>query len=341
MTTMRQTMTKFFFSLIIIFLFSFKCLCQNEGDKKISTLFYELNRQDLDNQRLAKISEMLKSNSPDIAVLAGIKNLEELKKIKSAVITYDHISFDENDKEDLLVFFSKIKPENLSYVKGEYKIRNDKKNSEDTLETKSFIVAKFAVQNYVFYVISGKVKDQTPHSEYNQFDMRRYEIRQLRYVFDKIQKADPEANILILANLNDSCEMSTVKEIYARKYGYKKRVFDIRPIDKLKTTWTYWEQNSDEYIRSSYALMSYNMLPELIRDNTKIVLRDDWLSISPHRPIYISFIASEMQEYSDKYLAAIYENSIYSEIAAHFEKDKIIGEKPKRKSPETEKKKKK
>lgn len=341
MTTTRQTMTKLFFSLIILFSFFFKCLCQNDEEKKISALFFELNREEVDSQRLEKISEMLTSNSPDIAVLSGIKNLEDLKKIKSAVIAYDHISFDENDKEDLLVLFTKIKPENLSYVKGQYKIKNDKKNTEDTLETKNFIVAKFAVQDYSFYVISAKVKDQTSHPEYNQFDMRRYEIRQLRYVFDKIQKTEPEANILILANLNDTCEMSTVKEIYARKYGYKKRVFDIRPIDKLKTTWTYLEQNSDEYIRSSYALMSYNMLPELIRDNTKIVWRDDWLSISPHRPIYISFIASEMQEYSDKYLAAIYENSIYSEIAAHFEKDKIIGEKPKRKSPETEKKKKK
>ncbi|HRR05695.1 MAG TPA: hypothetical protein P5105_00285 [Victivallales bacterium] len=320
--------------ILIVVIFPVISVFSQNQTHNISILFYDLSMKNLDDQKIKSISETIEKSQCEIAIFAAISNQEILKKIITSNSSFKYRIYDRNLKNDILLLISKIKPQKFSIEIKEYKIKNDKNNNDEILKTKPFIITKFMVENYEFYTICASVKDKTPVPEFNQFDMRRYEIRQLRYIFDDIIKEEPEANILILGNLNDTCDMSTVKEIYARRYGNKKRLFDIRPIDKLKTTWTSWNQETDEYERICYALCSYHMLPELIREESQIIWNDDWLSISNNRPLLLKFTTTEMQEFSDKYLNAIYPNSIYSEIAAHFEKDKLIGEKAKRKSPE-------
>ncbi len=307
-----------------------------ENDRNTSIMFFFLDKsEDLQASNKA-LDEILSKESPDIAIFAGVKNRRFLDAIITRNPSYKYSFLGESGAPEHLGLISILEPSECKLLQKSYKIKNDISGVEEEVQiSRGFLLAKFAIADYSFSILAAHLKDRSPHPDFNQFDMRRYEARQLRYSFDEIIKNAPDANVIIIGNFNDNCGMSPIKEIYARKYKNKKKLFDIRPIDDLRTSWTYWNQNSDEYERIFYAMTSLNMLSEIDRTKTKIVMNESWTKIFNNRPLLISLKANEMEEPSDSYVSAIYPNSIYSEIAAHFEKDKIIGEKPRRKSPKT------
>ncbi len=328
--------------LLAILILAFLVQARTKAEEaSFSALFFDLDASYGDAQaKLAGADKMLKEQGPDIAIFAGVEGRAFLDELKGRNGAYKFSFRARSAGPGGIVLLSKLAPGKCADVQRSYNIRNDRTGLEQSVESgRAFIRVDFAVSDYSFTLLAADVKDRTPHPELNQFDMRRYEIRQIRYVFDEIIKKKPDSNVLLVGNFNDTCDMSTVKEIYARRYGNKKRLFDIRPIDDLNTSWTSWSSDNDEYERTSYALASHSMLPELQRDGTRLLMRGDWPGFSRHRPLLLRFTAAEMEEYSDQYLAAIYPNSIYSERAAHFERERIIGEKPKRKPPTPPKKK--
>jgi hypothetical protein len=327
---MKTKTTKFFSVVVLLCLF----LAIGHTGETMSVGFFNLDGQKNFPDAAEILQKILNQENPDIAIFAGIKDREALNNIGKLNTSYTYSFFADSTPTKVLALISKIKPTTCELKKRSYKIKNDKTGGEEEIQVlKGFIDAKFAIGKYEFTLLVADLKDREPDAELNQFDMRRYEARQLRYIFDEIIKVKADANIIVVGNFNDTCEKSTIKEIYARKYKNQKRLFDLRPIDDLKTSWTHWEGASDEYERSSYALSSYSMLPEILTANTRIVRTDDWLKLSSHRPLIISFRTEDMQEFLDKDLANLYPNCIYSEQNFDYENNENIGEKPKRKSP--------
>jgi hypothetical protein len=302
---------------------------------KISIMFLGLDNKQTSANEINGVSALLSVESPDIAIFAEVKDKETLNSILSKNPSYRFSFFSDAGKPKHLALISKIAPDKCSLIEKKYKI-----DEKEVSVLRGFIAANFAIGNYKFTLIGAHLKNAEPHPEFNQFDMRRYEARQLRYIFDEIREKDPAANVVIVGNMNDTCDMSTIKEIYYRRYAVNKRLFDIRPLDDLRTSWTHWNAGSDEYERTSYAFANFAILPELIREETKIVRTKQWLELSTHRPVFLKFSTEDKEEYSKDYIAAIYPNSIYSEIAERFEEDKNVGEKLKRKPPQTDKPKK-
>lgn len=272
----------------------------------------------------------IKRNRAQIVVLAGIKDktaLIELQKSLEGFVFSNIIEAADNERH--LGVISKIKPEKYeSLTDIKYKIEETELPVQ-----RGFMHCVFNIEGYKFHLLAADLKDRTKDPKFNQTDMRRYEARQLRRLATEIIKENPENNLIILGNLNDTCGMAPIKEIYNRRFDIVKKLFDIRPIDSLKTSWTYWNTGTDDYERIDYAITTSSMLPELLREKTYISEDEQWPKASRHRPIVVTFTCKDAEHWSKEKLDEIFPNSIYEGTASHFDKDKPVGEKPKRNPP--------
>ncbi|MFZ2655136.1 MAG: hypothetical protein WAX69_09460 [Victivallales bacterium] len=269
----------------------------------------------------------LKLSGAEIIVLSGIKDAASADEIRKMLPGFKLTGKVEGaDKESIIAVISRISPDKFEALTDiKYKI-------EDTEMpvSKGFAHAVFSIDGYKFHLIGADLKDRRQHPEYNQTDMRRYEARQLRYLVNGISKAEPGSNILVVGNFNDTCGMSPLKELYNRRSGIEKRLFDIRPVDPMKTTWTSWNRETDDYERTDYALASFSMVTEIVRGKTTLVPTENWKKFLSHRPLLVTISCKDVDKPLKESLDKEYPHCIYSGEAAHFEEDREIGSKPER-----------
>ncbi len=277
--------------------------------------------------RSAIVKDLIGSNA-GIIVLSGVRDAASAEAIGKMLPEYGFLGKVEGaDRESVLAVFSKTKPEKFEALTDmKYKIED-----KEMPVSKGFAHCVFRIGDYSFHLVAADLKDRTLHPDFNQTDMRRYEARQLRYLVNDIAKAEPSANILVVGNLNDTCGMSPLKELYNRRSGIEKRLFDIRPLDRMKTTWTSWDRGSDEFERIDYALANFAMVSEIDRAGTAIIPSESWRKFPLHRPLVVAVSCRDAGKPSKEELDRIYPYSIYSGEAAHFEEDKEIGDRPERK----------
>jgi endonuclease/exonuclease/phosphatase family metal-dependent hydrolase len=269
--------------------------------------------------RKEAILKDLKASAAEIIVLSGVKDAGAAADIKKMLPGHDFFkTVESSDKGSILAVISKIKPEKFEAL-------TDFKYNIDEVEipvAKGFAHCIFNVNGYKFHLIAADLKDRQKHPEHNQTDMRRYEARQLRYLVNDICKREPDSNILLVGNLNDTCGMSPLKELYNRRSGMEKRLFDIRPLDSMKTAWTNWNMETDDFERIDYAMASFSMVSEIHRDKTAVIQTDNWKKASTHRPLLISVNCKEAEKPTKEYLDKNYPASIYSGESSHFEEDR-------------------
>ncbi|MFA6292215.1 MAG: endonuclease/exonuclease/phosphatase family protein [Victivallales bacterium] len=272
----------------------------------------------------------LKISGAEIIVLSGVKDAASAAEIKRTLTGYGFMQTVEgSDKGSVLAVISRIKPEKSEALTDiKYKI-----DEKEIPLSRGFAHCVFNVGGYKFHLVGADLKDRRKHPEFNQTDMRRYEARQLRYLVNDISKKEPDSNILVVGNLNDTCGMSPLKELYNRRSGIEKRLFDIRPTDSMKTTWTYWNRETDDFERIDYAMASFTMISEIVREKTEVLQTDSWEKDSPHRPLLINIRCKDADKPSKEDLDKNYPHCIYSGEATHFEEDREIGDKAERKKP--------
>ena len=89
----------------------------------------------------------------------------------------------------------------------------------------------------------------------------------------------------------------------------EKRLYDLRPADQSGLFWTHWWNRNDVYSRIDYAFASYALVPEIIRDKTKIVhLPEFWIFASDHRPILITLRTDNAQPLSGPEMEQLFPN---------------------------------
>lgn len=272
----------------------------------------------------------LRISGAEIIALSGLKDTASAAELKKLLPGYAFLQTVEgSDKESVIALISKIKPDKFEALTDiKYKI-----DDKEIPVSKGFAHCVFNVNGYKFHLVAADLKDRQKHPEFNQTDMRRYEARQLRYLINDISKKDPDSNILVVGNLNDTCGMSPLKELYNRRSGIEKRLFDIRPVDPMKTTWTFWNRETDDFERIDYALANFSMISEIVREKTAVIPTDTWKKASAHRPLLISIHCKDAEKPSKENLDKTYPSSIYSGEASHFEEDREIGGKTERKKP--------
>lgn len=291
------------------------CLLVQAKEKHIICGYYDISHpveKILTEQRQKILIEQLQNSEASILILAGIKDLEMLKKIQENMpgFTFAQI-VNAEDKENKIALLSKIKPEKYEALTNiKYNIKKDISLSVQ----RGFIHAVFNIAGYKFHLFGALLKDRTKHPLYNQTDMRRYEARKIRHIITDIIKSekDKPANILLLAGLNDTCGKSTVKAVYNRRFGNAKQLFDLRPVDSMNTSWTALDEERDEYERIDYAILSSGMIPEIVLDETMIIENENWHKASLHRPLIVTIKCKEQKAWKDETLKEEFPNTIRS-----------------------------
>ncbi len=159
---------------------------------------------------------------------------------------------------------------------------------------RGFLHAVFDADGYRLHVVMAHLKSRIFHPRYHQTDMRRYEARLLRHYADEILRAEPEANLLVMGDFNDTADSDPLTILRAASRPSGQRLYDLRPADPMGLFWTHWWHQQDIYGRIDYLLASHAVLPEIVPEGTRIVhLADAWMAASDHRLLVATVVARD------------------------------------------------
>ena len=114
--------------------------------------------------------------------------------------------------------------------------------------------------------------------------LRRNEARLLRQHIDFVLSKDPNVNLLVYGDLNDTKDQPAVQEILGPRRS-PNRLNDILLADAQGDRWTYYRQLSDTYDRIDYIMTDQALLPQIDQSQSYVYRSNDWYSASDHRPV--------------------------------------------------------
>jgi endonuclease/exonuclease/phosphatase family metal-dependent hydrolase len=114
--------------------------------------------------------------------------------------------------------------------------------------------------------------------------LRRNEARLLRQHIEAVLSKDPNANLLVYGDLNDTKDQPAIQEILGPRQS-PNRLSDILLADAQGDHWTYYRQLSDTYDRIDYILTNQALLPQIDQSQSGVYRSSDWYSASDHRPV--------------------------------------------------------
>lgn len=288
-------------------------------------------------KRQQALINMLQTVGADCVVLAGIRDAAALKKITNELPQYMFSRLvNGQDHERRLAIIAKDVPAAYKSITDlSFNIRDRQKKMHQRLIKRGIIHAVFESGDYRLHLFGAHLYERQKHEQFNHTDIRRYEARALRKYINALLKKEPKANILLLANLNDDCGKSPVKDIYNRRFGIKKRLFDLRPLDSIRTSWTCFNQNADAYERLDFAICTSWLIPEVDFADNGIYQVAGWQRFFRHRPIWVTVDFADREVWPKMQLANLFPNTVYEGVAGskHFEKQKKVGKSRKRNSP--------
>jgi endonuclease/exonuclease/phosphatase family metal-dependent hydrolase len=137
------------------------------------------------------------------------------------------------------------------------------------------------------HLMTAHLKSKVFH-ELGQTEMRRNEARLLGKLVRQTLKDDPDANLLVVGDLNDYPESRAVREVIGIGTPL---LTDLRPTDEVGDSWTYYRSSRDEYSRIDYMLASERLRQKLVPPKTRAVRHPSMNTASDHRPLIAVFDA--------------------------------------------------
>ncbi len=119
-----------------------------------------------------------------------------------------------------------------------------------------------------------------------------------------ILRRDPDANLIVLGDFNDTKDSASTKEIIGRG---RFKLIDTRPAERngdnapspnpryepRNITWTHYYGVEDTYSRIDYILLSPGMAREWVTNETYVLTIPNWGIGSDHRPLVATFEAGD------------------------------------------------
>ena len=301
----------FSYNLKLEFLFFVICLNLflsaklSAGDKTISVLSFNAWNYFVKGEKSSPVknevsrnavAETIASADPDIIMLSeigGLKSIQDLsERLHKLGLNYTYIDVMHGaDSWRYLGILAKFAPIEVDKQKNlTYKLRpkNMPAGSVDTIAVqRGFFHLIFKKDDYKLHIVSAHLKAKLFHPRYNHTDMRRSEARLLRYLVNDILKKDPNANLLVVGDLNDSYLSNPLQLLRGDTLKEdSKKLIDLKLRDKWENSWTHWWHSEDSYSRIDYALVSCGLLKEVDLKRSKIIhIPKLWLEASDHRPL--------------------------------------------------------
>ena len=209
--------------------------------------------------------------------------------------------------------FKVIKRDDQVFNVRPKKRRKDKNAAEmDEIGVqRGFLHVIYKFDDYTLHLVSAHLKAKVHHYRYSQADMRRLEARQLRYLINDILKNEPEANILVVGDMNDTFDSKPISIIRDFEQPPERRLLDLRPLDVDGFSWSHWWDEQDSYARIDYTLCSKGLLPEIVFEQTRIVSKTPtWMVASDHRPLLVTIETKQKPVWSEESLEKLFPKGI-------------------------------
>jgi endonuclease/exonuclease/phosphatase family metal-dependent hydrolase len=254
----------------------------------------------------ARIRETILAAKPDVIALEEMGTVRALLELRDSLKTngldlphWEHITgFDTNIHVAVLSRFP-------------FSARRPRTNENFLLSGRRFQVSRgFAevdVQvnsDYSFTLIAAHLKSKRPVPAADEAELRTEEARLLREKIDARLAAQPDANLIVLGDFNDTKDAQSTRLVIGRG---RHKLLDTRPAERngdntpspnpawepRNITWTHHYGAKDEYSRIDYILISSGMAREWVKEDTYILTIPNWGVGSDHRPIVATFEARE------------------------------------------------
>jgi endonuclease/exonuclease/phosphatase family metal-dependent hydrolase len=255
----------------------------------------------------AKVRDAILKIKPDVLALQEVGRraaLDELVAVlKAKGLSYPHVEWVQGpDPAIHLVVLSRFPIEarrthsEVQYLLDRQRFQVSRGFGEVTIRVNA---------NYKFILLNAHLKSKRPVPRASQAAMRLNEARELRRIIEARLKADPNANILVAGDLNDTHDQPPIRTLLGSKAP---KLVDLRPFERngdraphpqsakfipRRVAWTsfYWKE--DSYSRFDYLIASPGMNRELRRAGTYVQAMADWGLASDHRPVVASFFAED------------------------------------------------
>jgi len=156
--------------------------------------------------------------------------------------------------------------------------------------TRGFLDVEIQVNpRYRFRLLAAHLKSKV-YNPLGQTEMRRNEARLLNKAIRGILEENPDINLLVAGDLNDDYNSAPLREVSGRRGG---EMTDLRPVDSSGDVWTCFQSATDSFSRFDYFFVSDRMLPEVVREQTRVVRDPLTYEASDHRPVIAVFRAAD------------------------------------------------
>jgi len=254
----------------------------------------------------AKIRESIRALKPDVISFEEMGSTNALLELRDSLKTeglnfpyWEHVSGSDTNIHVALL------------SKFPITARRPHTNDNFLLDGRRFSVSRGFLEvdiqvntNYSFTLLGAHLKSKRPVPEADQAELRLEEAKLLREKVDAILKANPNANLVVLGDFNNTKDSDSTKAVIG---SGKLKLIDARPAerngdnapssnrryDPMNVTWTYYYGVEDSYSRIDYILLSPGMAREWMKSETYVLALPNWGVGSDHRPIVAGFEAED------------------------------------------------
>ena len=158
--------------------------------------------------------------------------------------------------------------------------------------------------NFSFTLITAHLKSKRAVAQADEAELRLEEAKVLREKIDARLAADPQANLVVLGDFNDTKDSASTKAVIGRG---KIKLVDTRPAERngdntpspnpawepRNVTWTHYYGKEDTYSRIDFLLISPGLAREWVASETYVLTLPNWGVGSDHRPLVATFEAED------------------------------------------------
>lgn len=146
--------------------------------------------------------------------------------------------------------------------------------------------------NYKLRLVGLHLKSRRPVPEYDEKKFRAREAMVVRRYLDGILEKNPNENLLVFGDLNDTKNEFPITHILGVR-GTSVALREIPLKDDAGLAWTHFWAVADVYSRIDYLLAGRGLWPEVILEKCGIFSSPRWREASDHRPVFLTLSVPE------------------------------------------------
>jgi endonuclease/exonuclease/phosphatase family metal-dependent hydrolase len=251
----------------------------------------------------AKVRESIRAAQADVVALQEIGGVEALDELRGSLKAegcdypyWEHVpGADTNIQVSVLSkfpFCARRSHTNEDFLLTGRRFRTSRGVGEVEVQVNS---------NYGFTLITCHLKSRLPVPAGDESELRLEEAKIVREKVDDCLGRDPNVNLVVLGDFNDTPDSASTRTIIGRGRG---KLVDTRPAEadepvverkpgSRAVTWTHFYGQSDTYSRIDFILLSRGMAREWVTNEAFVLKQPGWGLASDHRPVVATFQATE------------------------------------------------